>query len=94
MIPAFATERTQDVLFLLNRMVVEKKIPEIPIFVDSPLAIKVTEIFEKYHDYFNDDVKALYLKHPHLFQFKGLRNTPTTDEIIVVFFKNLRNFDC
>ena len=80
MIPAFATERTQDILFLLNKMVVEKRVPEIPIFVDSPLAIKVTEIFEKYHDYFNDDVKALYLKHPHLFQFKGLRNTPTTDE--------------
>ena len=80
MIPAFATERTQDILFLCNKMLAERRVPEMPFFVDSPLAIKVTEIFEKYHDYFNDEVKELYLKHPHLFQFKNLKNTPTVDE--------------
>ncbi|MBI2097241.1 MAG: MBL fold metallo-hydrolase [Candidatus Sungbacteria bacterium] len=80
MIPAFATERTQDILFLLNKMVIEKRIPEVPMFVDSPLAIKITEVFEKYHDYFSDEVKALYLKHPHLFEFRGLRRTPTAEE--------------
>ena len=84
MIPAFATERTQDVLFMVNKMLVDKRVPDMPIFVDSPLAIKVTEIFEKYHDYFSDDVKKLYLAHPHLFQFKGLKNTPTRDESMAI----------
>ena len=47
MIPAFATERTQEILFLFNEMLYEKRIPEIPVFVDSPLAIRTTEIFER-----------------------------------------------
>ena len=84
MIPAFATERTQDILFTVNDMIVGKRIPDMPVFVDSPLAIKVTEIFEKYHDYFSDEVKALRAKHPHLFQFKGLKNTPTKEESMAI----------
>ena len=80
MIPAFATERTQDILFLLNQMLYFKRIPEIPVFVDSPLAIRVTEVFERYTEYYKDEIKDLYMEHPNLFRFKKLRLTERTEE--------------
>ncbi len=80
MIPAFATERTQDILYLLNQMLAEKRIPDIPVFVDSPLAIKITKIFERYPSYYHDDIRDLYIKHPHLFQFKKLHLSETVEE--------------
>ena len=80
MIPAFATERTQEILHLLNEMSHEKRVPEIPMFVDSPLAIRITAVYEKHSRSYRDDIKKLLVAHPHLFQFKKLRFTPTADE--------------
>lgn len=80
MIPAFATERTQEILFLLNEMILEKKIPEMPVFVDSPLAIRTTEIFERYVSYYNEDVKNIFRAHPNLFQSRKLKFTETVEE--------------
>ncbi|OGZ98584.1 MAG: hypothetical protein A3C07_03965 [Candidatus Sungbacteria bacterium RIFCSPHIGHO2_02_FULL_47_11] len=80
LIPAFATERTQDVLFLLNRMLFEKRIPEIPVFVDSPLAIRVTNVFEKYPLYYKKEIQSLFKDYPYLFKFKKLRMTETVEE--------------
>ena len=80
MIPSFATERTQDILFLLNQMLYEKRIPEIPVFVDSPLAIKITGVFENYAGFYKEEVKKLYQEHPSLFRFKKLRFTESVEE--------------
>lgn len=80
MIPAFATERTQDIIFELNEQVVQRRVPEMPVFVDSPLAIKVTEVFERYRDFYNDRIKTLYEQHPHLFKSKALKMTTTVEE--------------
>lgn len=80
MIPAFATERTQDILYLLNEMLLFKRIPEIPIFVDSPLAIRATKAFEQYQSYYKEEIQELYFKHPSLFKFKKLRLTETVEE--------------
>jgi len=80
LIPAFATERTQDILFLLNEMLLFKRIPEIPVFVDSPLAIRVTRVFEDYVSYYREEIQKLYLEHPHLFEFKKLKFTETSEE--------------
>lgn len=77
MIPAFATERTQDILFSLNQMLFHKRVPSLPVFVDSPLAIKVTEVFSKYTDFYKDEIRALCAEHRNLFKFKNLRMTPT-----------------
>ena len=52
MIPAFAMERTQELLFELNELVENKRIHHIPIFVDSPLGIKLTAVYQKYLTYF------------------------------------------
>lgn len=80
MIPAFATERTQELLFLLNEMLYGKRIPEIPIFVDSPLAIRATEIFERYADYYNEEVQEVFRAHPNIFKSKKLKFTETVEE--------------
>lgn len=80
LVPAFATERTQDILFLLNEMLHFKRIPEIPVFVDAPLAIKVTRVYEKYIEQYREEIRELFRKHPHLFQFKKLRLTERVEE--------------
>lgn len=80
MIPAFATERTQDILHLLNEMVHEKRIPDMPMFIDSPLAIKITEVYERYLSEYNEDIQELAKKHPNLFRFKRLMFTPSVEE--------------
>ena len=50
MIPAFALERTQDLLFELNELVENGRIPRVPVFIDSPLAIKLTAVYKKYSE--------------------------------------------
>ncbi|TSC78215.1 MAG: metallo-beta-lactamase family protein [Parcubacteria group bacterium Gr01-1014_29] len=80
LIPAFATERTQDILHLLNEMLHFKRIPEMPVFVDSPLAIRITEVFEKYPALYNQEIQKLLFEHPDLFQFRRLKFTKSVEE--------------
>ncbi|MDP3901465.1 MAG: MBL fold metallo-hydrolase [bacterium] len=80
MIPAFAMERTQDFLFELNDLVEHGRIPKAPIFLDSPLAIKLTAVYKKYHDYFNETAKKLIKSGDAIFNFPGLKMTLTTQE--------------
>ena len=72
MIPVFALERTQELLYILNDWVENKKIPYIPVFLDSPLAVKATGIFKNYADFYDKEAKALIGKGDDLFDFKGL----------------------
>lgn len=61
-IPSFAIGRTQEIVYLLNNYYNEGKLPRIPIYVDSPLAVNATEIFRRYLTLFNSDV-AEVLEH-------------------------------
>jgi len=72
MIPIFALERTQELLYELNNWVENKKIPYIPVFLDSPLAIKATGIYKRYVDFYDTEAKELITKGDDLFDFKGL----------------------
>ena len=80
MIPAFSIERTQELLFELNDLVEHVRIPAVPIFVDSPLAIAATEIYKKYDDYYNKEAKYIMDSGDDLFKFPGLHFTRTTEE--------------
>jgi metallo-beta-lactamase family protein len=56
-VPAFAVGRTQQLVLLLHQLVNEKRIPNIPIFVDSPLAINVTDVYRAHPECFDDDIR-------------------------------------
>ncbi|MHB1118140.1 MAG: MBL fold metallo-hydrolase RNA specificity domain-containing protein [Minisyncoccota bacterium] len=84
MIPAFSIERTQDLLFELNGLIEGKKVPEIPVFVDSPLAIKVTEVFRESKEYFNKDITAAIKAGDDIFKFPRLRFTMTAEDSIAI----------
>ena len=80
MIPAFSLERTQELLYEIEGMMEQERIPLVPVFVDSPLAIKVTDIYKKYEDYFNKDVSHVIKSGNEIFQFAQLHFTMTTEE--------------
>ncbi len=80
-IPTFSLERSQELLFELNELVTNNRIPVMPIFLDSPLAIRLTEIFKQYKNYFNEDAqKAMSGGEKHLFNFPGLHSTLHSEE--------------
>lgn len=79
-IPTFSLERTQELLYEVNHLVENKIVPEMPIFLDSPLSIKLTDIYLKYDGYFNEAAKKLIASGDKLFEFPGLVKTPETDD--------------
>lgn len=60
-IPAFAVERTQDIIYTLGQLIRKRLIPSIPVYIDSPLAISATEIFKKNSDCFDQETRDLLL---------------------------------
>lgn len=80
MIPAFALERTQELLYELNELVENNRIPKMPIFMDSPLAIRALEIYKKYPEYYNKEATYLIKSGDDLFKFPGLNLTKTAEE--------------
>jgi metallo-beta-lactamase family protein len=79
-IPAFAMERTQDLLFHLDQLVQEKRIPRIPVYMDSPLAIKLTTIYQKYKSYFDEEASEKLKEGDQLFNFPDLHTCLTSEE--------------
>ncbi|MDD5589678.1 MAG: MBL fold metallo-hydrolase [Candidatus Portnoybacteria bacterium] len=77
MIPTFAIERAQQLLSHLNELVENKRIGSLKIFIDSPLAIKATQIYEKYMEFFNKETCALIKSGDDIFKFNNLEFTPT-----------------
>ena len=71
-IPSFAVERTQQLLYVLNELLHADAIPELPIFVDSPLAVNATEIFRLHPECFNDEVYNVLFEKRNPFGFESL----------------------
>lgn len=81
-IPAFSIGRTQEVLYLLNRLETEHRLPQVNYYVDSPLSIAATKIIKQHPDCFNKDVAQLLRKDDDVFAFAGLRFTKNAEESI------------
>jgi len=79
-VPSFAIERTQELLYHLNTLLTANTIPNMPVFVDSPMAIRVTEVFMRHPELFDDDLKALLAKGARPYDFPGLKMTRTVAE--------------
>ena len=59
-IPSFALERSQEVLYFISKLLRRKKIKPIPIYVDSPLAVNITKVFQKSWEYFDEETQRLF----------------------------------
>jgi metallo-beta-lactamase family protein len=79
LIPAFAVGRAQELVYDLHALVRAGEIPEVPIYVDSPLAIDATTVFELHPEVFDRD-ETLVQEEPHLFRFPLVRYTRSADE--------------
>ena len=71
-IPSFAVERTQQLLYVLHQLFEDGSIPDVPVFVDSPLAVNATEIFRLHPECFNKDVYDFLFEKSDPFGFEGL----------------------
>jgi len=79
-IPTFSLERSQELLFELNELVENNRIPVMPIFLDSPLAIRLTEVFKKFKNYLNENAQKRMIEDEYLFDFPGLHSTLKAEE--------------
>lgn len=79
-IPAFSVGRTQEILYELNRLENEKRLPAIPYYVDSPLSREATEVIKSYPQYFNNRVQKLLLNDVDPFGFTGLKFVKSVEE--------------
>lgn len=77
MIPSFSVERTQELLYFFNMIIKKGDFPSEKIFLDSPLSIKATEIFQKRTEYFDEEAKN---KYPHPFDFNELVCTKSVED--------------
>jgi metallo-beta-lactamase family protein len=71
-IPAFAVERTQQLLVVLHDLFEKDCIPDVPVYVDSPLAVSATEIFRLHPECFNEEVYEALFTRANPFGFEGL----------------------
>lgn len=80
-IPCFSLGRTQEVIYMLNKFVEEGKLKDCLVYIDSPLAASLTEIFKKYEEYFDIEAQRLIAKGDDPLSFKGLHFVKTQEEV-------------
>ncbi len=79
-VPTFSLERTQELLFEINDLVENQRIPAMPIFLDSPLGIHITTVYQKHASYFNKNARDQIGTGDNIFSFPGLKLTVETQE--------------
>ena len=79
-IPTFAIERAQDLMFHLSKLAHARAIPPVPVYLDSPMAREVTKAFERHDEYFDEEARALFASGRNPFRFPGLTIVRTPEE--------------
>jgi len=79
-IPSFALERAQELLYYLNKLVTAKRIPHLPVYLDSPMAIKVTEVFKDHPSIYDQEMTRLLELNRSPFRFPGLKMTASVED--------------
>lgn len=80
LIPAFAIERTQQLLYELNSLVEKKRLPKIDVYLDSPMAIRATRVIRSYPKYYDPEALRKVAQGDDLFDFEGLHLCESRDE--------------
>jgi len=78
--PTFSVGRTQEILYALNLLSLQNKLPAVDYYVDSPLSTKATEILKRYPQYFNESIQQVLKTDKDPFDFPGLKFTKSVDD--------------
>lgn len=87
-IPAFSVGRTQELLFALNTLEEQKRLPPLDYYVDSPLSVAATEIVKNYPQYFNPTIQKVLETDKDPFAFQGLKFIKTVEESKLLNYRN------
>jgi metallo-beta-lactamase family protein len=87
-LPAFSVGRTQELLFALNQLEIENRLPDLDYYVDSPLSIEATEVVKHYPAYFNKTIQKIMQSDHDPFTFKGLKYIKTVQQSKGLNFQN------
>jgi len=87
-IPAFSVGRTQELLYFLNQLENENRLPDLPYYVDSPLSLEATEVVERFPEDFNSRVQKLLKTDHDPFQFRGLKFVKSVEESKSLNYRN------
>ena len=79
-VPSFALERSQELLYYINQLLIENAIPHLMVFLDSPMAAGITKVFQKHRELYDEQMRELLRHNGTPFNFPGLKITETTDE--------------
>jgi metallo-beta-lactamase family protein len=79
-IPSFALGRTQELVYAMDKLFNEGKLPKVPVFVDSPLAVNATNIMRRHPSFFNSEIRTYMERDPDPFGFNNLRYIQKLEE--------------
>ncbi len=96
LIPSFSVERAHEVLYHLSNLMREKRIPKLMTFLDSPMAVRVTEVFERHPELFDAEMVELVRRGDSPFDFPQLHLCRTADEYAMAIGRvdKIRSSDC
>ena len=86
LVPSFAIGRTQEIVYELDRLLEQGKIPQLPLFLDSPMASKASDIYRRHADYFDEETRKLLesgdtpLEYPNQTETRDVRESQKIDE--------------
>lgn len=86
--PAFSVGRTQEILFALNQLELENRLPKLDYFLDSPLSLEATDLVKRYPEYFNRYIQKVLQTDADPFSFEGLKYIKTVEQSKMLNFRN------
>src|SRR5688500_835045 len=87
-VPAFSLGRTQEILYALNQLKQENRLPQVDYFLDSPLSITVTDLVKQYPQYFNKTIQKVLESDNDPFNFPGLRYIESVEQSKLLNYRN------
>jgi metallo-beta-lactamase family protein len=79
-VPSFALERAQEVIYGLKRLKGQDRLPDVPVYVDSPLTVKLTDVFRIHPDCFDDETQKILIEGDSPFDFEGLQYVSSVED--------------
>jgi len=79
-VPSFALERSQELLYFINELLLERTIPHLTVYLDSPMASRITKVFKRHRELYDEEMTEFVNNHESPFNFPGLQMAGTSDE--------------